>query len=88
MPTLRTTDTAAKKLQQDIERAEYAIQCCQNALTSPQFAGPIWEEAIKSEILRLHRAIAEPWRLWAIYRRTDKGPVYATKPAEPVAKAA
>ena len=83
-------DTAAKKLQQDIERAQYAIHCCEVALTKPQFAGPIWEQAIKSETLRLHRAIAEPWRLWPIYRRADKGQPYAVKPVEvePVAIAA
>lgn len=82
----RPKESAAKKLQQDIERAEYAIHCCQKALRNPFFASPEMDVAIRAEITRLYRAIAEPWRLWAIYRRTDKAEPYAIKPVtvEPV----
>jgi hypothetical protein len=42
-------------------------------------------DACHAEVVRLKRAIAEPWRLWAIYRRADKTLPYAVKPesAEP-----
>ena len=83
----KPAESTDKKLRQDIERAEYAIECCSKALKNPFFSGPEMDVAIRSEITRLQRAIAEPWRLWAIYRRTDKTAPYAIKPvavAEPV----
>jgi hypothetical protein len=64
-------------------RAEQAIAVCESAKLRPWFADIT--EAIDMETVRLRGAIAEPFRLWNIYRRKDKGQPYAERPEMEVA---
>ena len=93
MPVPRSTSDTAKKLAEDIAKAERAIAAlntCQERLNrgSEQWrarfsmTGPEWDAAIFSEVLRLRMAIKNPRILWAIYRRADKGQPYFEAPVE------
>jgi hypothetical protein len=72
------TRRSDKRLNDDIARANDAIAICERAKLSPFFADIV--PAIDAEAIRLRGAIAEPFRLWNIYRRKDKGQPYAERP--------
>jgi hypothetical protein len=87
---LRTPkDVAARKLREDIGKAESAIGSLRRIAADPAILhvrSRSWDSdkgdearvaACRDEIARLDRAIAEPWHLWAIYRRTNKSEPYA-----------
>jgi hypothetical protein len=70
--------TPEKKLEQDIAKAQRSIEVLKRAkhdswsACSPE----AFYEAMQSEILRLSIAVNDPRKLWAIYRRADKGIPY------------
>lgn len=73
-----------KKYEQDVSRAEAAIQCLKNwpgsyadRHSSAHIDARGQEtQAIEDEILRLQDAINDPAKLWRIYRRADKAEGY------------
>jgi len=75
---------ANKKLLEDTKRAQRAI----DALS--RWSPDAWDkrslgknvnlafDAVEAEIARLYDAVANPEKLWRIYRRADKGASYAS----------
>jgi len=79
-PKPRAADNPARKLEQDIARATAAIEVLKRAQPDPliRYNPPsVFAEAMQDEILRLSNAIEHTAKLWAIYRRADKGASYA-----------
>jgi hypothetical protein len=73
-----------KRLEQDIARANAAIDALATCEQRLGLTGPEWRQAIESEARRMQRAISDHRLLWSIYRRADKSiPYWQT--AEPVA---
>jgi len=67
------------KLKQDIEKTQRSIELLRNAQPDPmiRYNPPsLFADAIQDEIRRLEYAIEHPVKLWAIYRRADKGIPY------------
>jgi hypothetical protein len=65
-----------KRLEQDIARANAAIEALATCEQRLGLTGPEWRQAIESESRRLSRALTGHHVLWAIYRRTDKSAPY------------
>jgi hypothetical protein len=73
--------TPELKLAQDIAKAERSIEILKQAQPDPmtRYNPPeSFAEAMDNEIRRLSNAIQNPEKLWAIYRRADKGTPYYT----------
>lgn len=88
-PTPRGNAAVDKKWKEDVAKAEAAIAVLERAkvdyfpLDAKKDAVVIAKmqgllaEACKDEVARLRRAVNEPGKLWAIYRRRDKAAGYA-----------
>lgn len=89
MPAPRKQAKIDKRLEQDIARANAAIEALRTCETRLGLTGPEWRQAIESETQRLQRAIKDHRLLWSIYRRTDKTtPYYASQPIDEPASVA
>lgn len=74
--------TPEQKLEQDIAKAQRSIELLKGAKPDPmiRYNPPsAFEDSINDEILRLSYAIEHPVKLWAIFRRADKGIPYFSK---------
>jgi hypothetical protein len=93
--TVSRKSSADKKLAQDIERAERAIEVLRSLVHSGGFtrgndndsdkSNALRVEAAQIEIQRLENAILFPATLWRIYRRADKGESYVRETLAEVA---
>jgi hypothetical protein len=78
MPTPRAVSD--KRLAQDIERAQSAIDILSRAWSNLEYS-PALRSAIHDEQVRLETAKFDHALLWRIYRRRDKGlPYFQTAP--------